>query len=191
MDLIPLFSSFGIIALAELGDKTQLTVVSLSSCKKVRPVFIGAMLAFALIDGMSALIGGTVAALIPTVWVGVGAGVAFLLFGIYSLLSKSKETKVEKRSLSATQCFSLVALMELGDKTQLSVIALAAEYDAPLMVFVGVMLALTLLTGIGIAVGTVISRFVPMRYVKIGSSLIFIIFGILFLFGATSGTKLL
>ena len=118
MDLIPLVSSFGIIALAELGDKTQLTVVSLSSCKKVRPVFIGAMLAFALIDGMSALIGGTVAALIPTVWVGVGAGVAFLLFGIYSLLSKPKETKIEKRSLSATQCFSLVALMERARRAQ-------------------------------------------------------------------------
>jgi putative Ca2+/H+ antiporter (TMEM165/GDT1 family) len=81
--------------------------------------------------------------------------------------------------------------MELGDKSQLSVIALAAEYDAPLMVFVGVMLALALLTGIGVALGTVISSFVPMRYVKIGSSLIFVIFGILFLFGATSGTKLL
>jgi putative Ca2+/H+ antiporter (TMEM165/GDT1 family) len=191
MDLLPLVSSFGIIALAELGDKTQLTVVSLSSCKKAKPVFVGAMLAFALIDGVSALIGGTVAAFIPTTWIGVGAGVAFLLFGIYSLLSKSEEAKIEKRSVNAAHCFSLVALMELGDKTQLSVIALAAEYDAPLMVFVGVMLALALLTGIGVAVGTVISRFVPMRYVKIGSSLIFVIFGILFLFGATSGTKLL
>jgi len=191
MDLLPLVSSFGIIALAELGDKTQLTIVSLSSCKKTRSVFIGAMLAFALIDGVSALIGGTIAAFIPPAWIGVGAGVAFLLFGIYSLLSKSKGTGIEKHSASATQCFSLVALMELGDKTQLSVIALAAEYDAPIMVFTGVMLALALITGIGIAVGTMISRFVPMRYLKIGSSLIFIIFGILFLFEAASGINLL
>ncbi|MCJ7768563.1 TMEM165/GDT1 family protein [Candidatus Bathyarchaeota archaeon] len=191
MDLLPLVSSFGIIALAELGDKTQLTVISLSSCKKARTVFIGAILAFALIDGVSALIGGTVATFIPKMWIGLGAGVAFLLFGVYSLLSKSEEAKVEKRSVTAAHCFSLVALMELGDKTQLSVIALAAEYDAPLMVFVGVILALALLTGIGVALGTVISRFVPMRYVKIGSSLIFIVFGILFLFGAISGTKLL
>jgi putative Ca2+/H+ antiporter (TMEM165/GDT1 family) len=71
------------------------------------------------------------------------------------------------------------------------VIALAAEFDAPIMVFVGVMLALALLTAIGIAVGVTISRFVPMRYIKIGSSGVFIVFGILFLWGAITGTKLL
>ena len=81
--------------------------------------------------------------------------------------------------------------MELGDKTQLSVIALAAEFDAPIMVFVGVMLALKLLTAIGIAVGVTISRFVAMRYIKIDSSLVFIVFGILFLWGAIAGTKIL
>ena len=80
--------------------------------------------------------------------------------------------------------------MELGDKTQLSVIALAAEYDAPLMVFVGVMFALALLTAIGIFVGSVISRFVPMKYIKVGSSLVFILFGVLFLFGAITGSRL-
>jgi putative Ca2+/H+ antiporter (TMEM165/GDT1 family) len=59
--------------------------------------------------------------------------------------------------------------------------ARAAEFDAPIMVFVGVVLALALLTAIGIAVGVMISRFVPMRYIEIGSSVVFIVFGILFL----------
>jgi putative Ca2+/H+ antiporter (TMEM165/GDT1 family) len=191
MDLLPLISSFGIIALAELGDKTQLTVMCISANKKAKTVFIGAMLAFALVDGASALIGGTIAAFIPAQWIGIGAGVAFLSFGVYSLVPKSEEVKTDSRSLNVAHSFSLVAMMELGDKTQLSVIALAAEYDAPLMVFVGVMLALALLTAIGIAAGTVISRFVPMKYVKIGSSLVFIVFGILFLWGSITGTKLL
>jgi putative Ca2+/H+ antiporter (TMEM165/GDT1 family) len=191
MDLLPLISSFGIIALAELGDKTQLTVMCISANKKAKTVFIGAMLAFALVDGASALIGGTIAAFIPAQWIGIGAGVAFLGFGVYSLVPKSEEVKTDSGSLSVAHSFSLIAMMELGDKTQLSVIALAAEYDAPLMVFVGVMLALALLTAIGIAAGTVISRFIPMKYVKIGSSLVFIVFGILFLWGAITGTKLL
>jgi putative Ca2+/H+ antiporter (TMEM165/GDT1 family) len=191
MDLLPLISSFGIVALAELGDKTQLTVMCLSANKRAKTVFIGAILAFALVDGVSALIGGTIAAFIPTQWIGIGAGVAFLAFGIYSLLSKSEEVKADNRSQSVTHSFSLIALMELGDKTQLSTIALAAEYDAPVMVFIGIMLAIVLLTAIGVAVGTVISRFIPMKYVKIGSSLVFIIFGFLFLWGAMSGTKLL
>lgn len=191
MDLLPLISSFGIIALAELGDKTQITVMCLSANKRARTVFIGAVLAFALVDGVSALIGGAIGAFIPTRWIGIGAGVAFLVFGAYSLLSKVEEVEVDNRSLNVAHSFSLIVLMELGDKTQLSVIALAAEFDAPIMVFVGVMLALALLTAIGIAVGVVISRFVPTRYVKIGSSVVFVVFGILFLWGAITGTKLL
>jgi putative Ca2+/H+ antiporter (TMEM165/GDT1 family) len=191
MDLLPLASSFGIIALAELGDKTQITVMCLSANKRARKVFIGAVLAFALVDGLSALIGGTIGAFIPTLWIGIGAGVAFLAFGAYSLLSKVEEVKADNRSVNVAHSFSLIALMELGDKTQLSVIALAAEFDAPIMVFVGVMLALALLTAIGIAVGVMISRFVPMKYVRIGSSVVFIVFGILFLWGAITGTRLL
>jgi putative Ca2+/H+ antiporter (TMEM165/GDT1 family) len=190
MDLLPLISSFGIIALAELGDKTQVTIICLSANKRVKSVFVGAIVAFALVDGISALIGGTIAAFIPTQWVGIGAGVAFLVFGVYSLLSKAEEVKVNSSSLGIARSFSLIALMELGDKTQLSVIALAAEYDAPLMVFVGVMFALALLTIIGILVGSVISRFVPVKYIKVGSSIVFILFGVLFLFGAITGSRL-
>lgn len=87
--------------------------------------------------------------------------------------------------------FGIIALAELGDKTQLSVIALAAEYDAPLTVFIGVMPALALLTAIGIAAGTIISRYIPMKYVKIGSSIVFTVFGVLFLWAAVTGIKLL
>jgi len=190
MDLLPLISSFGIIALAEVGDKTQVTIMCLSANKGVKTVFLGAILAFAPVDGISALIGGTIAAFIPTQWVGIGAGVAFLVFGVYSLFSNAEEVKVNNSSLGIARSFSLIALMELGDKTQLSVIALAAEYDAPLMVFVGVMFALALLTIIGILVGSVISRFVPMKYIKVGSSIVFILFGVLFLFGAITGSRL-
>jgi len=190
MDLLPLISSFGIIALAEFGDKTQVTIVCLSANKRVKTVFLGAILAFALVDGISAVIGGTIAAFIPTQWVGIGAGVAFLVFGVYSLLSKTEEAKVSNSSLSIARSFSLIALMELGDKTQLSVIALAAEYDAPLMVFIGVMFALALLTVFGILVGSVISRFVSMKCIKVGSSLVFMLFGILFLWGAITGSRL-
>ena len=191
MDLLPLIVSFGIIALAELGDKTQVTVMCLSANKRAKTVFIGAILAFALVNGVSALIGGTIAAFIPTQWIGIGSGIAFLAFGAYSLLSKPEEVKVDNSSMNIVRTFSLIALMELGDKTQLSVIALAAEYEAPLTVFIGVILALALVTAIGIAVGTVISRYIPMKYIKIGSSIVFIVFGVLFLWTAVTGIKLL
>jgi len=92
--------------------------------------------------------------------------------------------------LTVASTFSLVALMELGDKTQLAVISLAAEYDAPILVFVGVMLAFVALTGLSVLVGAALSRWVPMRYIRIGSGLLFLLFGVLFIWSALGGTKL-
>ncbi len=187
---MPLLASFGLILIAELGDKTQLAVISLSSKRKSKHVFIGALLAFALVDGVSALVGGAIAALIPAFWIGLGAGLAFVIFAVYTLLfEKSEKPEVEERPLALASSFSLIALMELGDKTQLAVVSLSAEYDAPVMVFGGVMLAFFVLTALGIVLGATISRLVPLKYVRIGSGLIFMIFGVLFIWSAMSGTK--
>jgi putative Ca2+/H+ antiporter (TMEM165/GDT1 family) len=191
MDFAPLLASFGIIILAELGDKTQLAVISLSSKRKSKSVFIGALLAFAVVDGLSALAGGAIAAVIPAFWIGIGAGIAFIAFAIYTLASDNIEKpEVNDRPLAVASTFSLVALMELGDKTQLASISLAAEYNAPIMVFVGVTLAFVVLVGFGVALGMAISKYVPLRYVRIGSGLLFIVFGVLFIWSAVSGVKL-
>lgn len=191
MDLLPLLTSFGLILIAELGDKTQLAVISLSSKRKSKTVFFGALLAFALVDGVSALLGGAIATLIPAFWVGLGAGVAFIIFAVYTLFfEKSEKPEAEQRPLAVASSFSLIALMELGDKTQLAVVSLSAEYDAPVMVFVGVMLAFAVLTALSVVLGAAISRWVPLKYVRIGSGLLFIVFGILFIWSAMNGTKL-
>jgi len=191
MDFFPLLASFGIIMLAELGDKTQLCVISLSCKRKSRSVFIGALLAFAVVDGVSALVGGAIAAVIPAFWIGIGAGIAFIAFAVYMLASERDEkTEVDDRPLAVASTFSLVALMELGDKTQLASLSLAAEYDAPLMVFVGVMLALAVLAGLAVVLGMAISKYVPLRYVRIGSGLLFIVFGVIFIWSAVSGVRL-
>jgi len=191
MDLFPLLASFGIILLAELGDKTQLAVISLSSKRKSKSVFIGALLAFAVVDGVSALVGGAIAALVPIFLIGIGAGVAFIAFAVYTLvLEKDEKPETSNRSLTVASSFSLVALMELGDKTQLASISLAAEYNAPILVFVGVMLAFAVLAGFGVMLGIAISEYVPLRYVRIGSGLLFIAFGVMFIWSAVSGVKL-
>jgi putative Ca2+/H+ antiporter (TMEM165/GDT1 family) len=192
LDLLPLLSTFAIVALAEFGDKTQIAVVSLSAKHRPRSVFIGALLAFALVDGVSALIGGAIAPFVPTFWIGLVAGISFLIFGAYTLFSKEDTIiKIKEHSKAVTTSFFLIAVMELGDKTQLAAIALSAEYDAPIQVFLGVMLAFTLLTALGAAFGKIISQYISARYIKIGASLIFVVFGILFLFEAFSGVKLI
>jgi Ca2+/H+ antiporter, TMEM165/GDT1 family len=190
LDLLPMLSTFVIVALAEFGDKTQFAVICLSANHRPRSVFMGALLAFALVDGISALIGGVIAPFVPAFWIGLAAGIAFLIFGIYTLLSKENAiVKVKEHSEAVTTSFLLIAIMELGDKTQFAVIALSAEYGAPLQVFVGVMLAFALLTALGAVFGKVISRYVSARYIKIGVSLMFIVFGVVFLYEALSGAK--
>jgi len=192
LDLLPILSTFVIVAIAEFGDKTQIAVVSLSAKHRARSVFIGALLAFALVDGVSALIGGAIVPFVPAFWIGLVAGISFLIFGIYTLFSKEDTmVKIKEHSKTVITSFLLIAIMELGDKTQLAVIALSAEYGAPIQVFLGVMLAMALLTALGAVFGKVISRYISASYIKIGASLIFVLFGILFLFEAFSGMKLL
>jgi len=193
MDFVPLVSTFLLILVAELGDKTQLAVISLSCNYKVKHVFFGAMLAFLVVDGVSAVIGGPLLALLPLNLVQAVSGMVFIAFGVLPLLPQ-KEKPVEEQKLSKSlpliACFSLVALMELGDKTQLITLTLAAE-NPPVMVLLGLTLAFALLTGVAVLVGAKVVSRLPMKWLKIGTSALFIILGSLSIITAVFGVSLL
>jgi len=192
MDLFPLLSSFGIVALAEFGDKTQIAIISLSCKHRSRSVFIGALIALALVGGISALVGGVVAPFISAFWVGLVAGVSFLIFGAYTLLSKENmEVRIREHSRTITTSFFLIAVTELGDKTQLAIIALSAEYSAPVQVFIGAILAFAFMTALDVGLGNIISQRIPTRYIRVGASLVFFLFGVLFFLEAFNVIKLL
>ncbi|MHA1721731.1 MAG: TMEM165/GDT1 family protein [Candidatus Baldrarchaeia archaeon] len=182
MNLFPLFASFLLVFIAELGDKTQITVITLCSKWSRTTVFIGAMLAFLIVDGLSVLIGEALATILPFFWIQIVSGTIFILSGIFTILpKKNQEGRAYSYQLTILSTFTLVSLMELGDKTQIMVIALAAQYNAPIPVFIGVMLAFTIITGIGIAIGEAILKKTPEEYVKTVTAIIFIIFGTLLL----------
>lgn len=192
MNLTPLIASFVLVTVAELGDKTQIAVITLSSRFKVFSVFSGAMLAFLLTAGIAVAIGDALTLVLPTFWIRIIAATIFLIFGLYTIISRKDEEQVKTKEArnAVFSSFSLITLMELGDKTQFAVIALSAEYESPLLVFIGVMMAFALITGLGAVVGTALTRFVPMRYIQLGSGLVFIILGIVFLISAVSGYTL-
>ncbi|MCJ7620226.1 MAG: TMEM165/GDT1 family protein [Anaerolineae bacterium] len=83
------------------------------------------------------------------------------------------------RILAST--FGLIFLAELGDKTQLAAIAMSAESKAPLAVFLGAVLALALVTLIGVAIGGTLTRVIPARYIRMAAGGLFVIIGILML----------
>ncbi len=181
MSLASLAVSFALVALAELGDKTQIAVITLASRFKVLSVFCGAMLAFLVTTGIAVAIGDALTLVLPTFWVRVAAAVIFLVFGVYTIISTLKkgeeQLKLKEARNGVFSSFSLIVLMELGDKTQLAVIALAAESEFPLLVFVGVMLAFTLVTGLGATVGATLTKFVPLKYIQLASGIVFTLLG--------------
>src|SRR3972149_2184069 len=180
MDALPILSAFLLIFVAELGDKTQLSVISLSSSYKWQHVFAGSMLAFLAVDGVSIAVGGPLLALVPLRYVQIGSGIVFVIFGIFPLLRKEKSSKVllkkPRSNIPLLASFSLIALMELGDKTQIITITLAAQ-SSPIPVLIGMVLAFTLLTGAAVLIGAKLVSRLPMKWIKIGTSTLFIILG--------------
>ena len=89
MDWRVMLTTFGIIFLAEMGDKTQLAAMTMAAEKK-RPweVFIGASLALAVVSAVGILVGAALGQYLPLEWIKRVAGVAFILIGVLVLLGK-------------------------------------------------------------------------------------------------------
>ncbi|TEU08980.1 TMEM165/GDT1 family protein [Candidatus Bathyarchaeota archaeon] len=192
MDLTPLIASLTLFSLMEFGDKTHIAVITLSMKNKPLEVFIGALGAFAVVDGTSVLVGGLVANLIPEFWINVISGGLFLLFGVLTLINKEDEKEVKESSRSGlASAFSLVTLMELGDKTQFASFVLAARYGSPVMVFLGIMLGAALITGSGVVIGKGLMKVMPERYLRYAAAALFLIFGVIFLAKAFLGIDIL
>lgn len=89
MDFRVLLTTFGIIFLAEMGDKTQLAAMTMSAqTKKPWAVFIGSSLALAAVSALGVVVGGVIGEYVPLEWVKRGAAVAFIIIGILMLAGK-------------------------------------------------------------------------------------------------------
>jgi putative Ca2+/H+ antiporter (TMEM165/GDT1 family) len=82
-----------------------------------------------------------------------------------------------------TSTFGLIFLAEMGDKTQLAAVTMVAQTKAPVAVFIGASLALTVVSLLGVAVGTVLVQFVPTEYLQKAAAVAFIVIGVLMLIG--------
>ena len=89
MDLRVLITTFGIIFLAEMGDKTQLAAMTMAAdTKKPWAVFLGASLALAAVSALGVLVGSVIGSYVPLEWVKRGAAVAFIVIGVLMLAGK-------------------------------------------------------------------------------------------------------
>ncbi len=175
-------TAFTLIALAEIGDKTQLMTVSLASKYRSIPVFWGVFLGMATITVLGVAIGTILFSLIPMVIVKLIAGVLFVIFGIYTLTSEEDdgESVIDDRHVFRNS-FLLSAVAEFGDKTQLAVIGLTARYAAPIPVLIGALGGLALVIGLGTILGERISHWIEREKIELGSSILFLALGIFFI----------
>ena len=172
--------SFGLIFTAELGDKTQLMVLSLALRYGGRPVLAGAFLAFALLSGSAAVVGKGLGELLDQDLITRVSAWVFIAFGAYMLLRKKEEEGEEdkpsaKAGLAAA--FSLIAISEMGDKTQIATLLLSVKYQSFVAVFLGSLAALTCATLLGVLIAGRLHKVIPARYITPVSGGLFILLG--------------
>jgi putative Ca2+/H+ antiporter (TMEM165/GDT1 family) len=203
MDWGTLASTFGLIFVAELGDKTQLAVVT-QTCKYHRPwaVFWGASTALTVVTLIGAIGGQLLSQWIPQAALRIAAALAFVAMG---LLIGREAIKAGRNAAAACgpgpglcskgiarspltpawdwkafgSTFGLLFVAELGDKTQLAVLSLAGKHRAPWPVFLGGAAALTAVTALGAIGGQGLCRLVPERLLLWISAAAFVAMGIL------------
>jgi len=182
---------FFLLTISELGDKTQLAIITLTAkSRKPAIIFVAAMIGFILINGIGVLIGQRVVIFIPYMVIRLFTGIIFIAFGVLLLLKSRKESvesddklEVKQQSSIFWTAFSFVSLAELGDKTQIITILLVANYQLPFIVFLGVLSGLALVSGIVVLIGESFSRVISPKKLHIFSGILFIAFGLLTLFG--------
>jgi len=181
-------STFGLIFLAELGDKTQLTAMALALRYPWQKIFAGIAAAFVVLNLAAVVVGKVLFLLLPIFWVTLVSALLFLYFG-YSTLRHacgSDEDEGEHPRTAATAArtaFIMIFMAELGDKTQLVTASQAAQHSASLsgmaVVFASSTLALWSVSLLGIFAGKQLVRFVPLCWIHRSAGFMFLVFGVI------------
>ena len=173
------WASFGIIAAAELGDKSQLLALAFASRFRAATVLLGVFLATLLVHAFSVLIGDVIGIALPTDIVLIVAGLSFIGFGLWSIRGDAFEGDVSSRSrfgAVATVAFAFF-IAELGDKTQFATISLATQYQQPVSVWIGSTLGMVVADALAIGTGSLLGRRLPHRLIGYAAALVFFVFG--------------
>ncbi len=180
--------SFAVIFVAEMGDKSQLMAMTFALRHRWWVVLGGIAFATTAVHLISVAVGHYLGAALPTHLLGILAGVAFVLFGLWTLrgdrLSDDEATRAQRASAPAFFAVtSAFLLAELGDKTMLATVTLAADNDW-VGVWTGSTLGMVAADALAIAVGALAGRHLPERAIQLAAAALFLVFGASILLGA-------
>jgi putative Ca2+/H+ antiporter (TMEM165/GDT1 family) len=186
MDQTIFFSTFGLIFLAELGDKTQLTAMALALRYPWQKIFLGVAAAFVVLNLAAVLVGKVLFLLLPIFWVTLVSALLFIYFGYSTLRNacaaeEGEEGHVRAAATAARTAFIMIFMAELGDKTQLVTASQAARYSDSIAgmgnVFAASTLALWSVSLLGIFVGKQLVRYIPLCWIHRTAGFMFLVFG--------------
>jgi len=175
----PFLASTGLVVLAEMGDKTQLLAMALACRFRWQTVMLGVFAATLCNHFLAVVAGIYLTKVIPLYTVQVAASASFILFGFWTLRGDTLEGEDKRFNYSPFWTVAVAFfLAEMGDKTQLATVALAAEYKSIIAVWFGTTTGMLIADAIGIGVGIVLGKKIPERLIKWVAALIFIFFGL-------------
>jgi putative Ca2+/H+ antiporter (TMEM165/GDT1 family) len=187
-----LLVSTGVVALAEIGDKTQLLAFILAArFKKPVPIILGILAATLVNHGLAGALGAWITSTVsPDVlrWV---LGASFIGMAIWTMIPdkiEEEETQVAKRFGVFGATLITFFLAEMGDKTQIATVAMAAHYASPLLVVIGTTLGMLIADVPAVFVGDKLANKIPMKLVHSIAAGVFAVLGVATLLGA--GSKL-
>ncbi len=187
-----LFVSTGVVALAEIGDKTQLLAFILAArFKKPLPIILGILCATVVNHGLAGALGAWITTTISPEMLRWILGASFIGMAIWTLIpDKIEEEETQIASKLGVFGATLVTffLAEMGDKTQIATVAMAAHYPNPVLVVIGTTLGMLLADVPAVFVGDKLASKIPMKLVHSIAAAIFAALGVATLLGA--GSKL-
>lgn len=173
--------SFGVILLAELGDKSQLMALAFAARYRAMTVLVAVTIATLVVHAGSVLLGSAFALALPTAAIQVVAGLAFFAFAAWTVRG-DELGEVERGRAKRTGRWALVTigtaffLAELGDKTMLATVTLATT-EEPWGTWLGSTAGMVVADAIAIAIGAFMGTRLPDRAIKVFAALAFVVFG--------------
>jgi Ca2+/H+ antiporter, TMEM165/GDT1 family len=174
-----LLAALGLVFIAELGDKTQLVALGFGARHRLAPVLTGVVIAYMATNLLSVVVGGLLGATLPTRAIGLGGGVLFLGFAAWTLWKDDDDDEGAATGDGSIVLSVATAMFvaELGDKTMLATATLAAQGN-PVLVWIGATVGIILAGTLGVLLGRVFGARLPERATRIGSAVLFAVFGL-------------
>jgi putative Ca2+/H+ antiporter (TMEM165/GDT1 family) len=171
-----------LVALAEIGDKTMLLAIILAArFKKPLPIIAGIFAATIVNHALAAWVGAEVAGLLDSFWFRLAVAIGFIAMAIWTLVpdkidEDEGDSKLARYGVFVTTVVAFF-MAEMGDKTQIATVALGARYHAVELVAIGTTIGMMIANVPAVFLGDRITRYVPLKYMRIAAAIIFLALG--------------